>query len=290
MSIAASSVPPAMETMACMDIWGGNRPVETGLSARGIDLWLVSRPFQGEASGGDIHYVSSCAGGNRLRVIIADVAGHGEQVSATAVALRRLMRRYINRSDQTSLAHDLNRAFTESSEAGTFATAIVATYLADHRALIVCNAGHPRPLVFRRRTGLWGLIDDEAVERSSAVGVADLPLGVLEPTDYTQLALGLERDDLVLFYTDSLIEAREAGSDQMIGEGGLIGILNEIGGQEPEGLMTRLLDALGERTRRDNFEDDLTALLLHHTEHALPAQSWGDRARTLARLVGLLPT
>ncbi len=282
------SAPPL--TMACMDIWGGNRPVENGLSARGVDLWLVSRPYHEEAAGGDIHYVSSCAGGNRLRFILADVAGHGEEVDATAVDLRRLMRRYINRSDQTKLAHELNGAFADASEEGTFATAVVATYLADHRALIVCNAGHPRPFVFRRQTGRWGVVDDEAVERSSAVGVSDLPLGVLEPTSYTQLALALERDDLVVFYTDSLIEARDAGSGQMLGEAGLLDVLNGLDTGERSTLVPRLIDAVRGRAGGAEFDDDVTAMLLHHTENALPPQSWGDRARALARLVGVLRT
>jgi serine phosphatase RsbU (regulator of sigma subunit) len=200
------------------------------------------------------------------------------------------MRRYINHSDQTRLAHDLNSAFAEASDEGTFATAIVATYLADHRALIVCNAGHPRPMVFRRETGRWGLIGDEAVERSSAVGVADLPLGVLEPTTYTQLALGLDTDDLVLFYTDSLVESRDVGSGRMLGEPGLLEVLNDLGGDEPTTLVQSLVEAICERAGGRPFDDDVTAMLLHHTENALPPQSWGDRARTLARLVGLLPT
>lgn len=291
MAIGVSRGPaPQQQVLACMDIWGGNQLVENGLSARGVDLWLLSQPYQDEASGGDIHYVSSCAGGNRLRFILADVAGHGEQVNATALVLRRLMRRYINQSDQTRLAHDLNSAFAGASEDGTFATAIVATYLADHRALIVCNAGHPRPMVFRSSVGRWGLIDDEAVERSSAVGVSDLPLGVLEPTTYTQTALGLERDDLVLFYTDSLVEARDRATGQMLGEAGLLDVLEGLDVGDPATLVPGLVDAVRERAGGRAFDDDVTAMLLHHTENALPPQSWGDRARTLARLVGVLPT
>ena len=71
--------------------------------------------------------------------------------------LRTLMRRFVNRLDQTEFVRLLNQQFSEVSRDGVFATAIVTTFFAPSRRLMVCNAGHPRPLLYRRRNEEVGL-------------------------------------------------------------------------------------------------------------------------------------
>src|SRR5271157_5128159 len=92
-----SSPLPGRHAMHCMEIWGGNQAVESAVSTPGLDVWVYSRPYQGEARGGDVHYVSLCGGGIVTRIIIADVSGHGESVAGFSGTLRTLMRRNINR-------------------------------------------------------------------------------------------------------------------------------------------------------------------------------------------------
>ena len=55
-------------------------------------------------------------------------------------------------------------------------------------------------------------------------GVANLPLGLIDETSYDQVEVALDKGDLVVFYTDALIEAGdEAG--QFLGEQGLLEIV-----------------------------------------------------------------
>ena len=138
-----------------MDLWSGNRSVENEVSTPGLEIFVFSEPYQGESTGGDIHYVSLCVGGVVTRLILADVSGHGSVVAETAVNLRSLMRRFMNAKTQHSLVHDLNREFTRLEQAGRFATAIVATYLSQRKRFTICNAGHPRPLWYRRTSNSW---------------------------------------------------------------------------------------------------------------------------------------
>lgn len=65
--------------LQCMDIWSGNRSVENEVSTPGMDIFVYSQPCRGESRGGDVHYVSLCAGGVVTRLILADVSGHGER-------------------------------------------------------------------------------------------------------------------------------------------------------------------------------------------------------------------
>src|SRR5205809_333204 len=84
------------QVMQCMEVWGGNQIVDNGVNMPGLDAWVYSKPYGDAAGGGDVHYVSSCATGRIMRLLVADVSGHGSAVSSVAGQLRALMRRYVN--------------------------------------------------------------------------------------------------------------------------------------------------------------------------------------------------
>src|SRR3954463_4352159 len=171
--------------MQCMEIWGGNRFVESGVELPGLDAWVYSRPHGGDEGGGDVHYVSSCAAGMIARVLVADVAGHGAKVSETADRLRRLMRRHVNDHDQVRLMRSLNREFATVSVAGGFATAVAFTYDSTRGRLIVSNAGHPPPLWYRARRGAWGFLQRAAAATGGGDGMpADVPFGIDDSVEY----------------------------------------------------------------------------------------------------------
>ena len=117
--------------MQCMEVWGGNTATDNGVIMPGLDAWVYSRPYKGDDAGGDIHYVSSCATGRITRILVADVSGHGQQVAKVAVSLRALMRRYVNYIDQMRVVQGLNVEFATLAQAGSFATAVVASYFAE---------------------------------------------------------------------------------------------------------------------------------------------------------------
>ena len=74
--------------LQCMDIWSGNQSIESSASTPGLEIFVSSRPYHGERRGGDVHYVSLCAGGVVTRLMLADIAGHGEIVASAARTLR----------------------------------------------------------------------------------------------------------------------------------------------------------------------------------------------------------
>jgi sigma-B regulation protein RsbU (phosphoserine phosphatase) len=57
-----------------MEVWGGNAAIDNGVIMPGLDAWVYARPYQQQAAGGDIHYVSSCATGRIIRLLVADVS------------------------------------------------------------------------------------------------------------------------------------------------------------------------------------------------------------------------
>ena len=282
--------PSGRHMMQCMEIWGGNQAVESAVSTPGIDVWVYSRPYQGALRGGDVHYVSLCGGGVITRMIVADVSGHGESVAEFSGMLRSLLRRNINRKSQARLVAVLNQQFAAHAQLRRFATAIVATYLADRDQLTLSNAGHPRPLWYHAAVGQWSLLlprtgAERAPEHGSA---ANLPLGLDDATPYDEIALDLGRGDLVVLYTDALSEASDT-SGKMLGEAGLLEIARSLDVRDPAGFGWALLDAISRHREGKAADDDTTLLVLHHNAGPTPHLSIAQKLDVYAKVFGLKP-
>lgn len=267
--VHAHAVPEGSHQMQCMEVWGGNQAISTAVAMRGLTAWVCARPHgsdgRQDVPGGDIHYLTSCATGRITRLVVADVAGHGPIVARAADSLRALMRKYSNFYDQSAFVESLNRRFAELAEQedddsvapGAFATAVVATYIAPTDQLVISSAGHPRPMWYHARTGEWSVL----MARADHEGLSNLPLGVDRPTTYPTTKFSLGAGDLVLFYSDSLIESRDA-QRLMLGEQGLRELLCTIDARRPDTMVDELLKRLAARSGSDELGDDVTVMLI----------------------------
>ncbi len=270
--------------LRCMEIWGGSHAIEEPLDLPGLDGWLYSRPYADGAAGGDVHFVSLCAGGIVSRFILADVSGHGVKVSDLASSLRSLMKRYINHKSQTAMVRSLNREFGELGRSSRFATAVVLTYLAHKRRLTLCNAGHPRPLYYQAATGRWLLL-----ERDSATA-ANLPLGIDEQTPYDQFSLTLGDGYIVLLYTDAVIET-PIDDSRYLGEEGLLALIEKLGPpRDAHHLGHELLRTLESIREGRMIDDDLSVIVLRHNQSHHRSIGVIERLEAMARMVGLKAT
>jgi serine phosphatase RsbU (regulator of sigma subunit) len=252
---------PQAKTMTCMEVWGGSEVVDNAVSMNGLDAWVYSKPYQSAEAGGDVYYVSSCATGRITRLLVADVSGHGAKVRDTAVALRGLMRRYVNHLDQQQFVRSMNTHFTEISEGGIFATAVVTTFFGPTRYLTLCNAGHPTPLIYRAKKREWNLLERQP---TSGDTIVNIPLGIEGMTEYGQVGLQLHPGDLVLCYSDSLIEA--CGDDRvMLGEKGLLDVARTLDVNEPATIVPQLIEKISQRIGKSIDDDDVTVLLFRPT-------------------------
>lgn len=279
------STAPRVHSLQCFEIWGSNKRVNDAISVPGITVWIHSSPFADNNQGGDIHFVSMCGAGRVSRFALADVSGHGELAGHVADRLRKLMRKHIHTLDQTRFARALNREFSELAKFGSFATALLTTYFAPTDHLIICNAGHPKPFLYCARTKTWKLLDENIDD--PAEPVANIPFGVIEPTDYVQFAVGLELGDVVVMYTDSLIEARNPDGNQL-GEKGLLELIKKLDLDEIHTLTERIINKIADYRGLAPAEDDQTLLVLHHDASDPPRLSFGETAKVMAKMIGLV--
>jgi phosphoserine phosphatase RsbU/P len=246
----------AVESLRCMEVWGGNRGIEQSFELPGLDVWLYSRPIGNAENGGDVYYLSSCASGRISRLLLADVCGHGPEVSQLAIKLRELMRRNINTISQAGFVGSMNQEFVGFNQESRFATALVGTFFSSTRTLQLCTAGHPQPLLYRAKASQWEIVDLNAAPASSG----NIPLGILNEVDYGQSELPLESGDMLLAYTDGIMEAR-VGEGEILGSNGLLQLVNSLDATKPEELLSTLIARVQELSKAP-IDDDYSALLI----------------------------
>lgn len=273
------------QMLHCMEIWGGIEPVESSVRTPGLDLWVYSRPFEGDEQGGDVHFVTLCGAGLITRIVVADVSGHGSSVAEFSAMLRTLLRKHINHKSQSRLVERLNREFAERARLRRFATAVVATYLTSSDELSISNAGHPRPLYFRAADGTWSVL---AAEHRGGDGLANLPLGLDDETHYGAATVELGPGDLVLFYTDALIEAAD-GSGQLLGESGLLEAARRLdtSNASPASIGKAMLEEVARHRGAAPPDDDVTLVVVHHNASPSPRLTIGEKLDVYAKVFGL---
>jgi sigma-B regulation protein RsbU (phosphoserine phosphatase) len=252
--IAAADV----HSLACMEIRGGNASAVYRADLPGLSAWVCCRPLLPATRGGDLYFLSVCSHGSISRVTIADVAGHGEGVSATAENLWRALRDHADDWDQSALIRRLNDGFLKGPVVGKYATAFLMSHYVASGEVLFTNAGHLPPLWRRSALRQWTFLQDAT---PYAKEIADLPLGMIPGTSYRQTGIQLEPGDLLLLYTDGVNEACDSRGRQL-GLDGLLEIANSLPDDSPSAAGEALLAAVA-RFRGDTPpSDDVTVVAL----------------------------
>jgi sigma-B regulation protein RsbU (phosphoserine phosphatase) len=143
--------------------------------------------------------------GDQPLFAIGDVSG-----KSLPAALRAMTLKYLTRGLVSVLGGQMTEALARANdvicadiEPDTFVTFCLATMSPDQRTLIVANAGHDPPLIYRP-----GTVEVEQLEPSG------LALGVMEGFTYRQQTAPLGRGDVIAFYTDGFTEARNPQGEQ----------------------------------------------------------------------------
>jgi sigma-B regulation protein RsbU (phosphoserine phosphatase) len=194
-----------------------------------------------------------CGADKQTRLAIADVVGHGEQVSDVSGWLYNAMAARLNESEGDSVLADVNAvACTHGLDALT--TAAVVAFYREWDQIYVSYAGHPP--VYTWNAGGW-----TAARFDHAPRGANLPLGLDEGTPYEQHETPLDRCGCVLLYSDGVLEAPNADGE-LFGEERLATVLREAGSEGPYEVKRRIVDALLTHTGGKLAHDDVTLLAI----------------------------
>ncbi|WP_338696297.1 PP2C family protein-serine/threonine phosphatase [Streptomyces sp. Q6] len=170
------------------------RPVSDRIG--GIDVSTRHHcPTAPETAGGDVYDIANTPYG--LRVFIGDVRGHGLDVVRTSATVAGAFRdlAYVT-PHLTDLAAHLDARIAPDLGPEDFVTALFAEFAPGEIRLV--NCGHPAPL----RLGPTGPTLLEPLDPARPLGLGARP---------GQRRCWMQPGDRLLFYTDGLTEARDAG-------------------------------------------------------------------------------
>lgn len=254
------------EGFTCGEVRGGNGVTHNLVELPGLRGVLYSRPCNG-AHGGDIHYLSMCGSGLMSRVCLADVAGHGETVSAIGRDIHDHLRRSVDVIDERKVLMRFNdRLNAQHDRAMT--TAVLATYYPPRRRLTVCYAGHPVGWLHRAGSRQWVSLQSETSQPKHRPAFIDIPLGVGFTPEFTRHRFTVAPGDRVLLITDGVLETASP-EDHQFDRHGIENLLN-AGGGTCEEVADRLLAALRSHANADELAHDDVTFFLGEFEEGPP--------------------
>ena len=199
--------------------------------------------------------------GGLLSVAVFDAMGHGLS-SAMLSGLAVSAYRHARRSGQ--LLEELFPSMDQAIEGlmgDAFVTVLAAELELETGRLRWVSAGHPAPIVVR---------GGQALPELESAQVLPLGLGVNPAGPSTATELSLEPGDVVLLYTDGVVEARSPDK----GEFGVERLRDMVAreansGQLPSEMLRRLIHSCLE-WQQDRLRDDATLLLFEWGAPGLP--------------------
>ena len=165
----------------------------------GLDL--AGRCFPATQVGGDYYDFFRIAE-QQLGFVIADVSGHDVGSAFIMATARSALRsEVLAHRSPAKILEDTNVVLYEDlTHAEKFITMFYAEYDTTTRILHYSNGGHNPPIVLHN--GTCTLLDTEG-----------MVLGVLDAVEFEERRLQLESNDFVVFYTDGVIEAKNASGE-----------------------------------------------------------------------------
>ena len=216
-------------------------------SVAGVELAARYLPADMPSLVGGDWYDAFCLPDGGLAVATGDVVGHDLEAAATMGQVRNALRAYAFSDDPPAVVlARLNRLITGSGDDG-LATALFGRLDPAQRMFRWSCGGHPPPL----------LIGAAGVRLlSSPVGVM---LGAVPAprAHYADVHAAVEPDDVLVLYTDGLIERRDRDLDE--GFAALTRAAGDLRGRPAEAVCATLMDRL---LPDQEHEDDVCLLVL----------------------------
>ncbi len=205
-----------------------------------------------------VYHPASLVGGDLLNIypiteqktlfFMGDAMGHGVQAALVMSAVNVLVRRAVqDNPDPAAVLEGLNKALSEDFN-GNYVTGVCCLIDTSAGTITLSVAGHPRPV----RT------NDVALEE---VGRTELILGVQKEVHYHNSTVPLASGDVLVLYTDGLVEAQGEGNE-LYGCPRLEGQINQYHAQAAQEIAEHLVSDVLSYCGSSSLQDDLSLLVI----------------------------
>ncbi len=216
-------------------------------SVAGVELAGFNAPCR--TVGGDYYDFFPYPDG-RVGLLVADVSGKGMPAALLMSNLQaRVQVLFDSPDDLAKTVTKLNRIVTANCPGNRFITFFIGVLDPRTGEFTYCNAGHNPPLLMRA---------GGAVETLQGTGIV---LGILPQAQYEERTCRLERDDMVVLFSDGVTEAARAADDEDFGEQRLGDTLAELRGHPAADVIEAVQRRVAEFTQGAPPADDITIVI-----------------------------
>lgn len=194
---------------------------------------------------------------NKYNFYIGDATGHGVRAGLIISLLSKTYQDEVIKEDIINLTLKINNTLKENLQSKNFATGLLFELDKNYRnAFNVSGMGHEPLFIYRAKT--------KKVEKIIAGGLAAGIRMIKNPEDIKPKTIELDDGDIVLSYSDGVIEARENDKGEIYGLEKLqksFGESCQINGNDIKEIYADLIDDLKLYKWGSSFSDDTTILL-----------------------------
>jgi sigma-B regulation protein RsbU (phosphoserine phosphatase) len=221
-----------------------------GCTSDSVDYSAQCR--QVRALGGDCYEFMPLAN-ERLALVVGDASGKGVAAALMIASVQSSLRTaaLFTGENLSTLLTIVNLQAYASSLADRYATVFYGVFDKATRKLRYVNAGHTPPIVLRR---------DGSIDTLETGGA---PVGMFPDSSYEEGVAQLDPGDVVITYTDGVIEAENQSGE----EWGVEGLLNAAaagareGDENAEHLVRSIFNSMDDFTQGSQTDDATLAVL-----------------------------
>lgn len=215
-----------------------NKPM-TGVTGDLFDIYTYNKTLQG--------------------LCLFDVSGHGLSAGLVTMLVRNIIRKQFYDTPNQYLEqtmYNINSEFEKNrGNINSYMTGLLFRIVGDKIEFV--NAAHPNPLIYRKNENKVTVYSDPNNMRGTALGLSALPPQFF--SDFIEISSG---DEIILF-TDGITEAMNDNRIDFGYERFQTVIQNNID-KSLQDQISATVNALVDFTGNNQFEDDITIIILRH--------------------------
>jgi phosphoserine phosphatase RsbU/P len=188
---------------------------------------------------------------DKFAFVVADVAGKGIPGAMLVSTMQARLSAYLeDNQDLVQIVDRLNRNLIKNTTDDRFITFFICIYNPQDASLVYLNGGHNPPF----------LLNNGFVKPLTVGGIF---IGSM-PWDYESETLHLKKEDILILYTDGLVEAMNEKKEEF-GDERLIKILTQNKSKSPQQILKKITASVDKHTKNEKLEDDFTLVVIKKT-------------------------
>ncbi|MCA1796199.1 MAG: SpoIIE family protein phosphatase, partial [Geobacteraceae bacterium] len=226
-----------------LDLLPKKMPEIEGLDIRGICV-------PAKQVGGD--YFDFITHENELDIVVADVSGHNIGAALLMASARTFIQAHNQQMfpPQTTLETLNSFLYKDLSSSELFITMFYLRYELQNNNLIYANAGHNQPLIYHPESDNFDELDAEG-----------MILGILPQIEFEQKEIAVESGDILVMYTDGIVEAQDK-SEELFGLERFKELIRDNHTKSSKGIIDITLEETRMFQGRRHFNDDVTMVVV----------------------------